>query len=352
MATKCNDMVDTLRKQILSGAWKPSHRLPTRDELLEQYGASRGTLQKAIDQLTQEGFIVSCGKSGTFVAAAPPNLNTIAIVFPADGSRSQAWDAMWSRFVAQKSFFEKRFGRKLSFYYLEQEKPVCDEYRQLVEDAANGRLAGVIFPYTPAVNLVADLARHQVKIVGITGQTDIPGLIPVWLDYGSFLAKSLDFMAEKHRRRVAMLTNVQLPLDYLDDFKREAGKRQIATDDLWIQGTGLDSFSSFWTVKLVRLMMRGDPDERPDGLIVANENLLDLALEALHREKLVPGHDLDLASQVNFPSERNGYHAIERVGFDIRSMVECCLAALAADKARPMTRFGLIPALREKELQD
>jgi len=350
MSVKTHDLVDVLRENILSGVWRPADRLPTRDELLMRYPTSRGTLQKAINQLIDEGFIVACGKSGTFVSVKPPHLNTIGLVFPANGTQSPAWDSMWSRVVAQKVFFEARFGRQLRCYYLEQDYQGGTEYRQLMNDAANGRLAGVIFPYTPNPALVAALAGHNLRVTAITGEKSIPGLIPVWLDYAGWFAQCFDFLEEKQRSRIALLSNVQLPLDYLDDFRHEIRRRKMFTDDCFVQGVGFDSFSHLWTVNLVKLMMRGSAAERPDGLIVANENLLEWTMEALHQLKLVPGQALDIAVHANFPSSTNAYGSIERIGFDVRRMIELCLEAISAPEIRAGEYYGRVPAFREKAL--
>jgi len=44
-----------IEKQILSGAWKPGHRIPFEHELVQQYGCSRMTVNKAIGELVNVG---------------------------------------------------------------------------------------------------------------------------------------------------------------------------------------------------------------------------------------------------------------------------------------------------------
>lgn len=60
-----------IEKQILSGAWKPGHRIPFEHELVQQYGCSRMTVNKAIGELVNVGLVVRRKRAGSFVAQPP-----------------------------------------------------------------------------------------------------------------------------------------------------------------------------------------------------------------------------------------------------------------------------------------
>jgi GntR family transcriptional regulator len=47
-----------LRTQIVRGELQPGDRLPTEQQLMEQYAASRNTVRLAVAQLTNEGLVV------------------------------------------------------------------------------------------------------------------------------------------------------------------------------------------------------------------------------------------------------------------------------------------------------
>jgi GntR family histidine utilization transcriptional repressor len=53
--------------KILSGTWPPGHRIPFEMELVEHYGCSRMTVNKALSQLAKAGLIERRKKSGSFV---------------------------------------------------------------------------------------------------------------------------------------------------------------------------------------------------------------------------------------------------------------------------------------------
>lgn len=57
-----------LRKAIRDGSLSPGQQLAKETELADQFGVSRMTMNKALTQLTREGFLVRRKRSGTFVA--------------------------------------------------------------------------------------------------------------------------------------------------------------------------------------------------------------------------------------------------------------------------------------------
>ncbi|MCC5842672.1 MAG: GntR family transcriptional regulator [Verrucomicrobia bacterium] len=59
---------DTLRKEILEGVYKPDERLPSMDDLAEQYKMNRITVKRALSELRAEGLIYSIPAQGTYVA--------------------------------------------------------------------------------------------------------------------------------------------------------------------------------------------------------------------------------------------------------------------------------------------
>jgi GntR family histidine utilization transcriptional repressor len=57
-----------IEKRILTGAWRPGHRIPFEHELMDQYGCARMTVNKAIASLVAAGLIVRRRRVGSFVA--------------------------------------------------------------------------------------------------------------------------------------------------------------------------------------------------------------------------------------------------------------------------------------------
>lgn len=58
-----------LEERIRSGEWGPGHRVPSEHELMERYGCSRMTVNKALSALAVSGLIWRKRRSGSFVAS-------------------------------------------------------------------------------------------------------------------------------------------------------------------------------------------------------------------------------------------------------------------------------------------
>lgn len=66
-------VAEDIERQIREGACPPQSKLPTTDELCEQYGVSRITVRKAMDVLSERGFVIKRRGSGTYVKDIDPS---------------------------------------------------------------------------------------------------------------------------------------------------------------------------------------------------------------------------------------------------------------------------------------
>lgn len=82
MSAKYIQMANALRAAISEGEYKSASRLPTEQQLMQQFGVSRQTVRNALEILTKEGLIQRRQGSGTVVLEQKPKPenNTIAIV--------------------------------------------------------------------------------------------------------------------------------------------------------------------------------------------------------------------------------------------------------------------------------
>lgn len=69
-----------IESRIMSGEWRPGHRIPTEHQWMERYGCSRMTVNKALRALVQSGLLESRKRAGTFVAA--PRFHRAALEIP------------------------------------------------------------------------------------------------------------------------------------------------------------------------------------------------------------------------------------------------------------------------------
>jgi GntR family histidine utilization transcriptional repressor len=70
---------DMILGRIRNGAWPAGHKLPSENEFVQQFGASRMTVNRALRELSIEGAIVRMQGIGSFVADAKPAADLLEV---------------------------------------------------------------------------------------------------------------------------------------------------------------------------------------------------------------------------------------------------------------------------------
>lgn len=77
--------IDTIKQKILndirSGRLAPGDALYSRHQFMKRYKCSRGSIDRAITELTRDGYVYSRQGAGTYVAGEPPRSEEIRQVF-------------------------------------------------------------------------------------------------------------------------------------------------------------------------------------------------------------------------------------------------------------------------------
>jgi GntR family transcriptional regulator, arabinose operon transcriptional repressor len=117
---KYQQIIDTIKTDILSGRYQPGQKLPSEAGLLKRFGTSRITIGRALRELQQAGLIQRRPGSGTYVASASsddsgllfgllvPNLSDTEIFGPICQGMSEAPQArknalLWGNIAADPS---------------------------------------------------------------------------------------------------------------------------------------------------------------------------------------------------------------------------------------------------------
>ncbi len=74
--------------QIKTKTWKPDMKIPSENELVEKLKVSRMTVNRALRELTNEGYLLRLQGVGTFVAHPKPQSSLLEIKSIADEIRS------------------------------------------------------------------------------------------------------------------------------------------------------------------------------------------------------------------------------------------------------------------------
>ena len=63
---KYHTLKESLKNDILSGVYQPGDKMPSENQLVQEYDLSRHTVRKALSILEEEGYIIAVHGKGTF----------------------------------------------------------------------------------------------------------------------------------------------------------------------------------------------------------------------------------------------------------------------------------------------
>ena len=314
-----------LRLRIVSGEFGPGKRLPTRSELQQHFGTTKVTVQRAFDDLVEDGFILADGRRGTFVSATPPHLTRYGLVFMGHPDQLD-WPPFLESLRQEAAKLAKAGGRQFPCYYCVDQHQNSDDYSRLLRELHTQQLAGIVFTYTPEfVAHTRLMETHGVPMVAIS---DLPRFeIPVVsIDYSSFFEKALDHLAARGKRRVAALVPEMLYEAFSGQFRMGVAQRGLCTKPYWWQPVYLGSPE--FARPYAHLMMHPNQAVRPDALIIANDNLTESTLAGLMDAGIRVPDDVEIVAHCNFPVDSLPSAPMQRLGYDVRIVLDTCLQAI------------------------
>lgn len=130
-------------------------------------------------------------------------------------------------------------------------------------------------------------------------------------------------MAEKGREKITLLApDAQTAYR----FRKALARHGLEVRERWVQFPRLDlKESSKSTLDLVMSPLDRD---RPDGLIIADDNLLEGAVEWLEQSGLCLPEELSVVTQNNFPHVIPSKVPLVRFGFEIPALLEMLMDRL------------------------
>jgi DNA-binding LacI/PurR family transcriptional regulator len=318
---------------------------------MARFGASRATVQKALDSLQRDGFVQTEGRKGTFVSDHPPHLTNYGLIF----GRRPATDNQWSRFylAIQNEARSLEESRSISFstYYGFTPGAGPSDRERLTADIAAQRLAGLIFTFPPgAVEQPAIEGCDSLPVVGIMDATCEKGVATVYTDAVSFQDKALDYLAERGRKRIAIISIPEYRRDVLEHFIAGVNARGMTTGTAYMHGICPCMNARTYARNLVSMMMSSSPEVRPDGLIVSDDNLVEHASAGLVAAGVRVGTDVDVVAHCNFPWPPPSVLPLKRLGFDVRELVRTCVELVdRMNRGEKTPRITRLPAVFEDE---
>ncbi|MEI8083038.1 MAG: GntR family transcriptional regulator, partial [Actinomycetes bacterium] len=366
------DIAERLKRDILRGIVAPGQRLPTRVELERQFDTTPVTLNRAMKRLVSEGFVQARMGSGTHVATHPPHLAHFALAFPfavVQGA-SRFYEALRDE-AGRLQASERRVS---PFYGIESHVDE-EDYQRLLGFVRAHRLAGLIFAANPyqlvakGSPLIREPGVLRTAIMVADSRVSFPTVYP---DIDAFLPKAFDYLAARGRKRVAVVRLGGATHVSLDPVKALAAERGLILRPHWLQAAFVGTPE--WSRQTALLLLHAGQAERPDAVVIADDNLVEGFTEGIRDSglRVVPSDepcrtasnvtsrtacgeprrtdDLEVVAQANFPYATRSLVPAKRLGYSITQLMAVCLERIEQQRHgdRPQAHTA-IPAVWEEE---
>ncbi|MBA3686457.1 MAG: substrate-binding domain-containing protein [Planctomycetes bacterium] len=335
----------TIRNRITSGVYPPGELLPRRADLQTEFSVSGGTIQQVFDALLADGFIATNGRGGTVVVERPPHLHRIAVVFPTEPRSSRFWVALANEARAMA----ERGERELVIYEGVDAREHNRDYARLLADARAQRLAGIVFASSPHDMEGSELLAVDIPRVAIKAGNSMVAMPGVYPDMDSFIARAVGHLVERGCQRVAALVVEGFPGAAL---RRELARLGCSPDPWLVQAVPLNGVGPTWARSLTQLLFQPGQRQLPDGLIIADDNLVEHALGGLVDAGVRVPAEVAVVAHCNFPWPAPSVLSVQRLGFDALQVLRACLTAVDQRLAgRPCAGHTPVAARFEDETE-
>ncbi|MBL8028734.1 MAG: GntR family transcriptional regulator [Fibrobacteres bacterium] len=266
---------------IQKGQIKPGEPIPSRNELMEQFGCARATVDYVVGNLEREGVLTSERGKGTFAAQSEP-VNSIeaAAIIGYGGGLS------WPAEVEQGLYTTFKSDLPVSrFTYDEIQVPSvwerCKSHRALV----------FVMPNAAHEHYLIEVRKKGIP--HLVAYRDPPESSFVCVDVRNSVCELVKKLHKKGCTKIAWFGLVQSRYNFPE--RRYAGYLEgLLETGLCFRRDWVDMDPSINDVSFLESLFINEK-ERPDALILAQKPM-STVLPVLERAGIKPGHEIILAS--------------------------------------------------------
>jgi len=311
--SRFTDVAAALRKDIAAGKLKPGQRLPNRIDLGKRFNAGMSVVQRAIDDLMQDGLLHARPRAGTFVADDPAAVRRLALVAPDFPSR------FYQALRESAAQVAKELDVEFESYFVSGMAKTSDDAVKLCKDVREHRLGGVIF-LAPPFPLVGTPAVDEPGIPRVAMQNHPShNCSSVYVDGDSFLDRAIEYLTKLGRKCIAHIITSSDPQNTID-FEKRVRQRKIEVRHHWIQSIP-PTVAFHPAERIVACLMHLDGENRPDAMILHDDNLIEPAVAGLLMAGVKVPAELTIVAHCNFPAAVPTPLPLRRLGFDCRQLI-------------------------------
>ncbi len=298
---------ERLRADIESGVLACGSRLPSVQALARQYQTSVFTIQTALNFLSDDGLIDRTRGRGTFVTSSSTTLNNVAIYFGADlwhGKEMSFYRGLYDNLAGE---LDSRKVRHRLWVETRAAATQGEPLPELVEAASRRVHQGLIIGASNPVEM-SWLTKLGLPLA-VLGTPPLPAR--VGLDNEQLFDLALRDLRDRGCRTVGMITAVAVtkqPLEnpsgdiahFFASFMQRLGDFGLTTRNSWVRTPsrvllnqeheefGYREFHEIW-----------NQPERPDGLFVFPDTVVEGVIKAILQESVSVPKDLKLVFHRN-----------------------------------------------------
>ena len=223
------------------------------------------------------------------------------------------------------------------------------DYELLLHDVEARRLAGIIFASPPF--LVEDtpiVTARGIARVSFAADSSY-GHPAITMDTKSFLDQAVDHLASRGCKRVAVITVPGIQDKEMAHLREAAAGRGIDIQPRWVQVA--DQSAAEWAANLALMIFHGRPKDRPEGLIITDDNLVEHACRGIAQAGLQISEDVEVVAHCNFPLPVPSAMPVARLGYDLRDLLSISIEYLKKQRdGKRVKRLTRMPAKFEWEI--
>ena len=279
-------------------------------------------MQKALEELARDGFVIAHGTRGTFVAEHLPHLARCGLVIPplSDRPDHDLHKPFFAALLAEATRHRRHDDLELTVYEEVVGQVNDPHFRRLADDVRRCRLAGLIVmnPEMFADTPLAQFCQNNLPAVSISSYGTVPNLLRVHTNQDQMIEQALDFFVAQGRRHIAVLD--QSPWKW--EFIRTAmAARGLETRSTWVHFVPAAARATARGIMALLLESR----KLPDGLFIADDSLVEPATAGLRDGAARRWKQIDVVAHANFPDPTRSHVPSRRVGFDVREVLAECV---------------------------
>lgn len=297
----------TISAEIAVGKYPPGGKLPTYQELEKIHQVSYITINACIKLLKNSGMVVGRERSGVFVTDRPPILNRFAMVIAKES-------LVENRYLQtiQKMLVEESSKRKIDFEIFSEFEPHVDnpDYQKLISEIYKMRLGGIVqiaMPYFPS----------SCELLHFSGIPVINGSGCLKFDEKAYVEKSCEYLLSKNRKRIAVFFQGKHKL--IEKFISKRDNSDMESPDHWFIPIGGNAREG--ANNIIRILLDYPKEQRPNGLIITDDNLVDFILNGVFCSRVHVPEELEIVTHCNWPNPVTSVIPVKKLGYDVRKAV-------------------------------